>query len=512
LGVLSALLDGAALTASRQAQAKSRIRIGASLEQKKSPTAAGAQDKKSVAQESIRVLVAAPSNAAVDELIVRLLSEGVYDARQCKSYRPRIVRVGRPESLQQQLPSSGSGQQQRDLSRKKKWRKYASEVEEILLETLVNKNKSAFPTAKQARQTIIQNAQIVFCTLSGAGSVAMCELQTQHFDALVIDEAAQAVESSLLIPFKFQPSRVVLVGDHRQLPATVISKRLIELGYDRSLFQRLVENGSRVFMLTQQYRMHPEISWFPSTYFYNSKLIEAPQMKEWTARKYHREPLFRPFLFFDVLSGKQSQVAGSKSLRNVNEIECILQLLTRLVVDQFPELEWKRRIGIIAPYKQQIYELRNELQKWERQHDKRLDIEVNTVDGFQGREKEVIIYSCVRTGRAGQGRSSSRQNAQTIEAFWADERRMNVAITRAKSSLWIIGNSTLLKQSAAWRALITHAKDSRRYILDDELMGSQQQRSTGSANSQNKSRDKTRARDGGDRHSRDRSQSRDRRR
>ncbi|KAJ0395548.1 hypothetical protein ATCC90586_007773 [Pythium insidiosum] len=401
-----------------------------------------------------------PSNAAVDELIVRLMSEGIFDAKIRKTYRPRLVRVGRPESLQQQQRSGN----ERDVLRKKKWRKYATEVEEILLESLVNRHRSAFPTVRQARQSIIQNAQIVFCTLSGAGSLAMCELAQHRFDALVIDEAAQAVEASVLIPFKFQPSRIVLVGDHQQLPATVISKRLVELGYDRSLFQRLVERGSKVFLLTQQYRMHPEISWFPSTYFYRGQLVEAAEMKDWTARKYHQSELFRPFVFVDVPTGQQSQVSGSKSLRNLSEIDVVISLLQRLVVDKYPELDWKRKIGIISPYKQQIVELRSELQRWETRHDLRLDIEVNTVDGFQGREKEIIIYSCVRTAR-----SHQRTGGAGPEAFWADERRMNVAITRAKSSLWIIGNSLLLSQSAAWRALLQHAKETRRFIPEAEL-------------------------------------------
>ncbi|GLE01645.1 hypothetical protein PINS_up010479 [Pythium insidiosum] len=458
LGVLSALLDGAALSATRQAKVKSRIRVGASLQQHSSTVAT---DQKSVAQSSIRILVAAPSNAAVDELIVRLMSEGIFDARMRKTYRPRLVRVGRPESLQQQQRSGN----ERDVLRKKKWRKYAAEVEEILLESLVNRHRSAFPTVRQARQSIIQNAQIVFCTLSGAGSLAMCELAQHRFDALVIDEAAQAVEASTLIPFKFQPSRIVLVGDHQQLPATVISKRLVELGYDRSLFQRLVERGSKVFLLTQQYRMHPEISWFPSTYFYRGQLVEAAAMKDWTARKYHQSELFRPFVFVDVPTGQQSQVSGSKSLRNLSEIDVIISLLQRLVVEKFPELDWKRKIGIISPYKQQIVELRGELQRWEARGDLQLDIEVNTVDGFQGREKEIIIYSCVRTARSG----SSRSKSSGSEAFWADERRMNVAITRAKSSLWIIGNSLLLSQSAAWRALLQHAKDTRRFIPESAL-------------------------------------------
>uniref|UniRef100_K3W9Z7 Helicase ATP-binding domain-containing protein n=1 Tax=Globisporangium ultimum (strain ATCC 200006 / CBS 805.95 / DAOM BR144) TaxID=431595 RepID=K3W9Z7_GLOUD len=460
LGVLSALLDGAAVGAPKKSKESTRIRVGASLKNDTSSSVS-----KSVAETSIRILVAAPSNAAVDELIVRLLNEGIYDGVKCSSYRPRIVRVGRPESLQQQRPANERGQPDSSLTDnkkiKKKWRKYAQEVEEILLENLVTKHRKAFPNTKMARQGIVKNAQIVFCTLSGAGSVAMCDF-AQEFDAVVIDEAAQAVEASALIPFKFRPNRIILVGDHRQLPATVISKKLIDIGYDRSLFQRLIENGSQVFLLDKQYRMHPDISNFPSTYFYRGKLIQDAKLKDWTARKYHAHRLFQPFLFYDVLSGQQSQVSGSKSLRNLNEIEFIL-LLVRELLRKYPEMDWRKKIGIIAPYKQQIYELGSHLSRLERDLDQCLEIEVNTVDGFQGREKEIIIYSCVRTSSGG-----NRNRNGKLDAFWADERRMNVAITRAKSSLWIIGNSNLLEQSRAWRALIRMAKDHKKYILDTE--------------------------------------------
>lgn len=470
LGVLSALLDGAALGGPKKSKESTRIRIGASLS-----NGNASSGPRTVAETTIRILVAAPSNAAVDELIVRLLSEGVYDGVKGCTYRPRIVRVGRPESLQQSSSSSdssnGKGQLQTDNTKmkKKKWRKYAQEVEEILLENLVTKHKNSFPNAKMARQGIVKNAQIVFCTLSGAGSVAMCEF-AHEFDALVIDEAAQAVEASALIPFKFRPNRVILVGDHRQLPATVISKKLLDVGYDRSLFQRFVENGSQVFLLNRQYRMHPDISEFPSRYFYKGKLVQDAKMKDWTARKYHADRLFKPFAFFDVLSGQQSQVSGSKSLRNLTEVEFIL-LLVRSLLKKYPEMDWRKKIGIIAPYKQQIYELGSHLTRLEKDVDQRLDIEVNTVDGFQGREKEIIIYSCVRTSGGGGNRRRGNNGGSSqgkLDAFWADERRMNVAITRAKSSLWIVGNSQLLEQSRAWRALIRTAKDHDKYILNTD--------------------------------------------
>lgn len=406
----------------------------------------------------------------MDELIVRLLSEGVYDGVKRCSYRPRIVRVGRPESLSPLSSSSSSLETDSTKLKQSKWRKYAKEVEAILLETLVTKHKSAFPTARSARQSIVQSAQIVFCTLSGAGSVAMCDF-AHTFDALVIDEAAQAVEASTLIPFKFRPSRVVLVGDHQQLPATVVSKPLVEMGYDRSLFQRLVTNNSRVFLLDRQYRMHPDIAAFPSQYFYKGRLVQDAKLQDWTARPYHASPIFAPFVFFDVVAGQQSHVSGSTSLRNLSEVDFVV-LLVRHLLAQYPTIDWRKKIGIIAPYKQQIVELSTRLERLESERDESLEIEVKTVDGFQGREKEVIIYSCVRTSssrkRSRGKRNGGGNSGPQLDAFWADERRMNVAITRAKSSLWIVGSAQLLEQSPAWRALIRAAKDRKRYVLSSE--------------------------------------------
>lgn len=464
MGLLSALLNGAGLSTLQKSKGTARIRIGASLQ-----SARTSAISKSVAGTSIRVLVAAPSNAAVDELIVRVLSEGLFDGEKGESYRPHIVRVGRPESGQQLSSLAAVREASESKKDRKKMQKYVREVEEVLLESLVAKHRKTFPTVKQAREAIIKSAQIVFCTLSGAGSVAMCEF-AQDFDALIIDEAAQAVEASTLIPFKFRPHRVVLVGDHRQLPATVISKQLVSMGYDRSLLQRLVENDSPVLFLTQQYRMHPEIAEFPSSYFYGGRLVQDTNMSEWTARNYHCDSALKPLLFYNV-QGAQSQVNGSTSLRNMNEVEVVVQLVRRLVQKSL-QVEWKKRIGIIAPYKQQICEVRNAMEKLEKELKCHLGIEVNTVDGFQGREKEIIIYSCVRTSYNGRRKKKRRRNEDNdkdekiLDAFWADERRMNVAITRAKNSLWIVGNSTLLTQSFAWKAFIQHMKDCNRYISE----------------------------------------------
>ncbi|KAI9907099.1 hypothetical protein PsorP6_016624 [Peronosclerospora sorghi] len=436
VGLLSALLDGAGLSMHHKTQGATRIRVGASLR-----SSAGSMRG---SKASIRLLVAAPSNAAVDELVIRVLTEGLFDGETGATFRPRIVRVGRPER-RAHLSTLERPNEREAWS--ETVRSHAREVDQVLLETLGTQyRQSASTTIKEAHAAILENAQIVFCTLSGAGSMGLWDVPPT-FDAVVIDEAAQAVEATSLIPFQFRPHRLVFVGDHRQLPATVISKPLEAMGYDRSLFERMVENAAPVALLTQQYRMHPDIAAFPSTAFYAGCLVQDESLRVLTAQAYHSDRAFQPLMFWDV-QGVQTQVRGSTSLRNLNEVDVVVQLVRRLL-DRFPQESWQNRIGIIAPYRQQIYAVRGALQRLETDGARGLDIEVNTVDGFQGREKEIVIYSCVRTkGRKQRGRKQhSTKDAHGREAFWADERRMNVALTRAKSSLWIVGNSTLLRQS-----------------------------------------------------------------
>jgi senataxin len=244
----------------------------------------------------------------------------------------------------------------------------------------------------------------------------------------------------------------------------------------------MIENGSSVFLLKKQYRMHPEIAWFPCFFFYQNQLINQKKINQFTSRKYHEQKIFGPFVFFDIVHGKQTKVNNSMSLRNLNEVDFILSLLEKLFhdYDNFSNLGlFNQKIGIISPYKQQIHELTCKMKQLfyptKENHKKQnlqnlqklqnLQIEINTVDGFQGKEKEIIIYSCVRTGSTKFFSSSSSSSS-----FWADVRRMNVAITRAKSSLWIIGNSMLLKQSPAWEALITNAKERGVYFIDSQVI------------------------------------------
>ncbi|OQR90681.1 hypothetical protein ACHHYP_05326 [Achlya hypogyna] len=422
VGLIGALLSGSGMQATTQANA--RVCVGASLGLKLS--------EKDRAAMAVRLLVTAPSNAAVDVIIQRLQADGVYNVKT-KTYEvPSMVRIGALPGLRQ-VPTS------------KRKSQPTTRTSSIYLEHLLDQQHAQRGNhhwnPMLARQELLQKAQIVFCTLSGAGSIAMCDFR-QSFDAVIVDEAAQATEASSLIPLKFQATRWILVGDHKQLPATVLSQRLTKMGYETSMFQRLVASNEVQF-LTKQYRMHPSIAQFPSAMFYDGQLTHGGRPR---GRPYHARPELGPYVFYDIVQGEQSKAEGSTSYRNLPEVEFIVSLVTSLV-GGYPDYSFRGKIGIISPYKSQIHELSSAFTKLNYRH----MVEVNTVDGFQGREKEIIIVSCVRTVRG-------RENA-----FWGDVRRMNVALTRAISSCWVVGNSTLLSQNTAWCALIEDCKSRHCY-------------------------------------------------
>ena len=149
---------------------------------------------------------------------------------------------------------------------------------------------------------VLNDAAIVCTTLSCAGYSMFSQLK-QGFDTVLVDEAAQAVEMSTLIPLKYACRRLILVGDPNQLPATVFSDHAMKHNYEQSLFQRLQIGGQRVAMLTTQYRMHPQISRFPGIRFYDGALRDAPGMAEATAAPWHEKRCFGPYVFYDVDDG-----------------------------------------------------------------------------------------------------------------------------------------------------------------------------------------------------------------
>ncbi|XP_051146764.1 probable helicase MAGATAMA 3 isoform X2 [Andrographis paniculata] len=377
----------------------------------------------------VRVLVCAPSNSALDEIVFRLLKTGVRDENGC-AYNPKIVRIGLKAHHSVQSVSM-------DYLVEKKLAGVDSQVGDKQKQGNVAKDKDSI------RASILNEAVIVFSTLSFSGSMLFSKLN-HGFDVVVIDEAAQAIEPATLVPLANGCKQVFLVGDPVQLPATVISPIAEKFGYGMSLFKRFQMAGYPVQMLKTQYRMNPEIRSFPSKEFYDEALEDGPDIKEQTKRSWHQYRCFGPFCFFDIHEGVESQPSGSGSWINVNEVDFVLTLYGNLVSNH-PELKTSDRLAIISPYRHQVKLFRETFRAtFGVESDKIVDI--NTVDGFQGREKDVAIFSCVRASKdRGIG-------------FVSDFRRMNVGITRARSSVLVVGSASSLKRDEHWKNLVESAE------------------------------------------------------
>eukprot|EP00884_Botryococcus_braunii_P016658 jgi/Botrbrau1/3676/Bobra.0008s0007.1 len=368
------------------------------------------------------VLVCAPSNAALDEIVARILRYGLLD-RQGRRYTPNVVRVG--------LNVHHS-------------------VESVSLESAVAarlKNSaesyagtSIRVTQDKARMAVLEAADIVCSTLSFSGSSTFARM-SRGFDVVVIDEAAQAVEPSTLVPLVAGVRQVYLVGDPVQLPATVISETAVAHNYNVSLFKRLQENKYPVQMLNMQYRMHPRISAFPSSTFYKGQLMDGERVEDATARSWHSSTCLGPLAFYDV-RGKEEVDPVTASLYNETEAELVIYLFAELT-DRFEELRNSGQIAVISPYKAQVDLLRRNFAAGLGE-DRARAIDINTIDGFQGREKDIVIFSPVRTRRGGG------------IGFVADERRINVGLTRARSSLLLVGHAPVLCQNHRWHAFVEH--------------------------------------------------------
>jgi len=209
-----------------------------------------------------------------------------------------------------------------------------------------------------------------------------------------------------------------------------------------------------VHLLDMQYRMHPQISAFPSREFYEGQLKDGQDMGQLRQQPWHRSTLLGPYRFFDV-QGVQERGHRGQSLVNTRELDVALQMYERFSKD-YRECDLQGKIGIITPYKAQLFELRNRFKA--RYGEGITDIiEFNTTDAFQGRECEIIIFSCVRASSTGG------------IGFMTDIRRMNVGLTRAKSSLWILGDSRALVQGEFWKKLIEDARARDCYTSGDIL-------------------------------------------
>ncbi|MCO5576944.1 hypothetical protein L7F22_030765 [Adiantum nelumboides] len=302
----------------------------------------------------------------------------------------------------------------------------------------------------------LENCSVIFCTVSSAGR--RCIKEAAPFKCLIIDEAAQLVEAETAIVTSLPGlSHAVLVGDHHQLPATVFSKTAIDCAYGRSLFERMISLGHPCHLLNTQYRMHPAISLFPSSNFYKGLLLDGDNVigKE---RNAYEQLLYGPYAFIDVSDGSERRGDDGNSLKNLVEASVIAAIMRLLRKACLKRKTSSLTVGIITPYSSQRDYL---IERFLNQKMEPLIVDVNSVDGFQGQEKDIIILSTVRANDSG------------VIGFLKDYRRLNVAITRARYCLWIVGcKKTLSARQNVWTRLLQDINQRgllRRVADDDKL-------------------------------------------
>jgi len=402
-----------------------------------------------------KVLLCAQTNAAVDVLAKRLLELGFVDPTTGRRGPANVVRVGRAEATTLDEVRSIAVGALFDEARKAKKDAVDGEgqqTDEPLVSTAV--------VDKALRSQIILKSRVVVSTLSTAGGELRNHLPTPVFDLVVVDEAACATEPALLIALSSRllapGAQVVLVGDHQQLPPFVMSNaKSVAKHLSRSTFQRLQETSKSAVVLSEQYRMHPDLCAFPSKHFYGGALVcasgvvtaetrHAPGHPLWgvtqdarrsSAQRTSPTELARaPRVFWNV-AGAMAKAAGSSSLYNPAEADCAAALVGRLAAsDEGLDLS----VAVLAMYSAQVDLLRARLDRLPRRPMGSQPVHVATVDAFQGREADIVILSTVRTPEMPsvyKGRAFD-----TGVGFVGDVRRINVALTRARRSLWIIGN------------------------------------------------------------------------
>ena len=414
-----------------------------------------------------QVLVCAQSNMAVDWISEKLVDRGI-----------NVLRIGNPTRVndkmlgftyERRFESHADYPQlwaiRKAIRELRKNRKKGSENYHQKMDRLKSR---AAEIELRINAELFGEARVIACTLVGS---AHHLLEGMKFGTLFIDEAAQALEAACWIPMR-RASRVILAGDHCQLPPTVKSIAALRAGLGKTLMERIAENKPEVVTLLKiQYRMNDEIMRFSSDWFYGGKVESAPQIKYRSVLDYDH-----PITWIDT-SNEENQItiegedapedsastSSSVSAANqtsdlnfkeqfvgesfgrINKAEAELTLLT--LAEYFTKIGKQRvlsesiDVGIISPYRAQVQYLKKLIKKYEFFKPYRRLISVNTVDGFQGQERDVILISLVRSNDEGQ------------IGFLKDLRRMNVAITRARMKLIILGNKDTMTKHPFYKKL-----------------------------------------------------------
>ncbi|MGV3539894.1 MAG: AAA domain-containing protein [Rufibacter sp.] len=425
-----------------------------------------------------RLLVTAPSNTAVDLLTEKLAEQGV-----------NVIRIGNPSRVSEVLLEHTLDAQimhHRDYKMLKKLRKSAQEYKGMAHQykrTFGHEERQQRQFFKEESKRILSQAddiedyitedlldhvQVITCTLVGAANRTIRHLQ---YDTVFIDEAAQALEPACWIPI-IRANRVVLAGDHHQLPPTVKSMVAERGGFSRTLFEKCIERQPETaVMLTTQYRMHEHIMGFSNGQFYGGQLQAHESVKTATLHDVYLE--FEPGLVVEFIDtagcGFNDQTIGEgSSTANPEEADVLIKHLLHLLAPYEPEVDAQGlpkkplRVGVISPYRAQINYLNDQVEhqpKLAQMQALRL-LSVGTVDSFQGQERDIMYISMVRSNPEGE------------IGFLADKRRMNVAMTRAKKKMVIVGDSATLGQHEFYQKFIAYAESIGAYRSAWELLSS----------------------------------------
>lgn len=391
------------------------------------------------------VLVCAPTNVAADQLAVRLNQTGIKVLRVLGSSREEMY-VGsevEPLCLHYIVPRVDAA------------------IYELYLEQLNNGTskkeiyQSKLPELKAIEMQVINSAEVICCTLSVASNYGL-----DGVDAVLIDEATQAREPETLIPMVHECKQLILVGDHQQLGPTIVNNNCKHHHYGRSLFERLIILGEQSVMLKVQYRMHPCLSEFPSNTFYNGELQNGVTASQRSHRFNIKWPNANVPMMFWSVEGEERLGNAGMSCVNETEASCVKQIVQQLLSSGIQGSS----IGVISPYVGQIRQIQmmfaREARSGGLMAGRFLEVDVNSVDSYQGSEKEYIVYSCVRCNKNGN------------IGFLTDKARLNVAITRAKYGLFIIGNPETLREDSVWNSLMIHCR-SKMCLVEGPLVALQ---------------------------------------
>lgn len=422
------------------------------------------QAVKALIQQGVKkILVTAPSNTAVDLLTEKMAEQKI-----------SVLRIGNPARVTERLLAHTMDNQMAEHDSIKDVKRLKKQAQEF--KNMAHKYKRNFGRAEQQQRKllfdeaykimkeverseqyvmddVIARAQVITATLVGANHYSV---RNQQYDIAIIDEAGQALEPSCWIPI-LKAKKVVLAGDHCQLPPTIKSQEAAKGGLIKTLLEKGVEkHPAAVSLLEEQYRMHEHIMQFSSSIFYSNKLKANINV---ASRLLFANDM--PLQFIDTAGcGFDEKLEGTSST-NPEEasflIKHLLQLVTELnahyPIDCFPS------IGIIAPYKQQILVIKEQLEHVPELAPYVHRITVNTVDSFQGQERDIIYISMTRS------------NSEGEIGFLSDIRRMNVAMTRAKMKLIVIGDSATLAQFKFYEKFVTYAQSIDGYKSAWEYMG-----------------------------------------